>query len=320
MKIRWGLVGCGDISNKRVAPAIVDLGNSELVSIARADFSKAEQFAKKFGAKKWFKDWQDLVADDDIDAVYIATPVNLHAEQAIAAAEAGKHVLCEKPMAMDTAECDRMIDACKAANVNLGVAYYRHFYPAVNMINEILQSGQIGLPAYTLIKVHEMFNPKPGQPRRWLVEKEYAAGGPMMDVGSHRIELLLNLFGPISEAKGMLTNGVYERSVEDTGLATFSFESGCAASLATCHASVFPQDTVDVFGCKGTIKVSSLNEGRMTIIDSSGEREEHHPPHANVHQPHIEDFANAVIKNVEPAVTGEMGREVTRILDLIYGR
>ena len=320
MKIRWGLVGCGDISNKRVAPAIVDLENSELVSVARANHSKAEEFAKKFGAKKWFKNWQDLLADDDIDAVYIATPVNLHAEQAIAAAEAGKHVLCEKPMAMDVIECDRMMDACKAANVKLGVAYYRHFYPAVNRIKEILQSGEIGLPAYTLIKVHEMFNPLPGQPRRWLVEKEQAAGGPMMDVGSHRIELLMNLFGPISHATGTFANGVYERSVEDTGLATLKFKRGCAASLATCHSSALPQDTVDVFGCKGTIQVSSLNEGRMTINTGDEERKEHHPPHANVHQPHIEDFINAIINNTEPAVTGEMGREVTRILDLIYGR
>jgi predicted dehydrogenase len=320
MKIRWGLIGCGDISNKRVAPAIVDLENSELVSVARANFSKAEEFAKKFGAKKWFKNWQDLVADDDIDAVYIATPVNLHAEQAIAAAEAGKHVLCEKPMAMDVAECDEMIKACKAAKVRLGVAYYRHFYPAVNRIKEILKSGEIGLPAYTLIKVHEMFNPQPGQPRRWLVEKEQAAGGPMMDVGSHRIELLMNLFGPISKANGMLTNGVYERGVEDTGLASFAFKSGSAASLATCHASAMPQDTVDVFGCKGTIQVSSLNEGKMIVKTGDDERAEFHPPHANVHQPHVEDFINAIINKTEPAVTGEMGREVTRILDLIYGR
>jgi len=124
MNIRWGLIGCGDIARKRVAPALREHPNCELLSVSRTRFDQVEQFANEFGARRWYADWKELIADEEIDAVYIATPVHLHAAQAIAAAEGGKHVLCEKPMAMTVAECDEMIAACSENNVHLGVPYY----------------------------------------------------------------------------------------------------------------------------------------------------------------------------------------------------
>jgi predicted dehydrogenase len=135
--LKWGLIGCGDISRKRVAPALRDLPNCDLVAVSRANFALADSFAKEFGARNCYEHWQDLIADREIDAVYIATPVHLHAEQTIAAAEAGKHVLCEKPMALDVAQCDCMIAACRKNNVKLGIAYYR-IYSGVNRIKEII--------------------------------------------------------------------------------------------------------------------------------------------------------------------------------------
>jgi predicted dehydrogenase len=122
--LRWGLIGCGDIARKRVAPALRDGAACELVAVNRARADLAEAFAGEFGARRWHADWRELVADREVDAVYIATPVHLHAEQTIAAAEAGKHVLCEKPMAMDADECERMIAACEGSGVKLGIAYY----------------------------------------------------------------------------------------------------------------------------------------------------------------------------------------------------
>ena len=142
--LKWGLIGCGDISERRVAPALRDLHSCELVAVNRHDYSKAEEFAKKFGAGKWYKEWQDLLENDEIDAVYIATPVHLHAEQTIAAARAGKHILCEKPMAINAAECDAMIKAADANDVKLGVAYYRHFYPVVHRVKELIADDKIG--------------------------------------------------------------------------------------------------------------------------------------------------------------------------------
>ena len=118
--------------------------SSEIVAVSRASVELAASFAGDVGARRWYPQWQELVADADVESVYVATPVHLHAEQTIAAAEAGKHVLCEKPMAMTVAECDRMIAACRTHGVRLGIAYYRRFYPAVLRVKAIVASGEIG--------------------------------------------------------------------------------------------------------------------------------------------------------------------------------
>src|SRR5918911_4265141 len=161
MKDRWGLIGCGDIAHKRVAPALRDLHNCDLVAVSRADSDKAESFAREFGASRWYRDWRELIADEEVEAIYVATPVHLHAEQTIAAAEAGKHILCEKPMAMSVEECDRMIAACEANQVKLGVAYYRHHYPIIERIREILKTGEIGRPVIAQVNAFERFEPGP---------------------------------------------------------------------------------------------------------------------------------------------------------------
>ena len=319
-EIKWGLIGCGDISKKRVAPGLRDAKNSRLISVNRSDFSKTESFAKEFGAEKWIKDWKDLISDSDINAVYIATPVYLHAEQTIAAAEAGKHVLCEKSMAMNTAEADKMLDACRANNVKLGIAYYRNLYPAVDRIKDIIAAGEIGKIVHLQSNNFENFNRQPGEPRYWLLENEKSGGGPMMDMGCHRIEVFTNIAGDVSQIKSFNDNIVYKREVEDSSIAHFRFENGATGILTSSHAAKEAKDTLDIYGSEGSIHVPVLNEGTITVISSNGTRTEKHPNHPNVHQPLIEDFIQSVLQNREPAVSGEMARAVTKILDKIYER
>ena len=142
--VKWGLIGAGDIAAKRVAPALADVEGSELVAIARRNASKAREFAEASGASEYFADWREMCVSQEVNAVYIATPVYLHAEQTIAAANAGKHVMCEKPMALDPSECREMIAAAASSGVKLGIAYYRHFYPVIRRIKELLANGAIG--------------------------------------------------------------------------------------------------------------------------------------------------------------------------------
>ena len=317
-KVGWGLIGCGDIARKRVAPALGELENCELVAVSRADASRAEEFAREFGARRWHADWRRLVEDAEVEAVYVATPVHLHAEQAVAALEAGKHVLCEKPMALTVAECERMNAAARANGVLLGVAYYRRFYPVVERIKALLTSGEIGKPVVAQLNAFERFEPEPEHPRRWLINKEHSGGGPMTDFGCHRIEVLLNLFGRAVEVKGLTSNVVFEREVEDTACALMKFEGGAQAVLSVTHAAREPQDTLEVFGDVGSVRVGVLNEGRLRIRTAGGEREEVHAPHANLHQPLIEDFARAVIEGGRPRVDGAMGQAVSEVLELIY--
>jgi predicted dehydrogenase len=256
--------------------------------------------------------------DPGIDAVYIATPVDRHAEQTIAAAEAGKHVLCEKPMALDSESCGRMIGACSAHKVRLGVAYYRRFYPVVKRIKEMLEWQEIGKVVLAQVNAFEPYNPRPWEPGAWRLDPAQGGGGPMMDFGSHRIELLLNLLGPVADAKGFLDRVRFERKVEDTALAVFRFESGAHGQITVTHAAAEPRDSLDIYGTAGSIHVDSLNRGELRIVGAFGDRLESLPPHANLHQPLVEDFALALRKMREPGVSAETGREVQRLLDVIY--
>ena len=198
MTLRWGLIGSGDIVRKRVAPALRDWRRaSSWGSVAVAPISRERLLRSSEFAESGIRMSRRFSADPEIDAVYVATPVHLHAEHTIAAAKAGKHVLCEKPMAMNVKECDAMIEACRANGVALGIALLRHMYPAIAAIKRIIASGEIGTVAMTQINAFEYFDPAPDDPRHWFTVKERAGGGPMFDFGCHRLEILVDVFGPV---------------------------------------------------------------------------------------------------------------------------
>jgi predicted dehydrogenase len=313
--IGWGLVGCGDIAAKRVAAALGQAEGSTLVTVARARAERAAEFAERHGARRWHADWRDVLKDPEVDAVYLATPVRLHAEQAVAAAEAGKHVLCEKPIALDVASGERMLAAARAGGVRLGVAYYRHHYPVVARLREILRSGEIGEPVLAQVQAFEPFDPGPDHPRAWLMRRSESGGGPMADFGCHRIEVLLDLLGPVAEVHGLPDNVRYkEREVEDTCVAHLRLRSGAVAVLTVTHAAFDSRDTLEILGTKGAAHVSVLNQGTLRVTTAGGTREERHPPHANLHQPLVEDFVAAIREGRQPAVSGAVGLEVARVM------
>jgi predicted dehydrogenase len=315
----WGLIGAGDIVRKRVAAALRDGSGCELAAVSRARAELVEPFAREVGAKRRYSRWPDLVADPGIDAVYVATPVHLHAAQTIAAAEAGKHVLCEKPMAMDAAECDRMIAACRAAGVTLGIAYYRRFYPVVARVKQMIDSGAIGTPVFAQMTAFEPFDPRPGDGRSWLIDRSRSGGGPMADFGCHRIELLSHLLGPISRVTSIVSTIVLRRDVEDTAAALLQFERGPTGIVAVTHAAAERQDTLDLFGSRASIRIAALNSGNMIVrIDGAAERAESHPPPSNTHLPLIEEFVESVRAGRAPAVDGQVGRSVAAVQDAIY--
>jgi predicted dehydrogenase len=316
--LKWGLIGAGDIVKKRVAPALRDSERSELIAVSRNQSQLAEAFAREFGAKKFYSDWREMLQDDEIEAVYIATPVFLHREQTIAAAAAGKHVLCEKPMALNAAECDAMIAACRAKDLKLGIAYYRHFYPVIERIKEIIATGEIGKVAVAQINAFEYLEMSPVDPRRWLLEKEKSGGGPMMDFGCHRLEVLTNLFGSVRRVKSIVSGDIFKREVEDTATAIVQFETGVCANLTVTHAAREAQDTLDIFGAHGSLHVPVLNKGELRIITGKDTRTEQYPPHQNIHQPLIQDFTEAVLNDREPKISGEIGRLIAQLEEKIY--
>jgi predicted dehydrogenase len=318
MALGFGLIGAGDIVRKRVAPALRDSPLCRFAAVARAQADLAAAFAEEFGAAAAYASEHDLLKDPAVEAVYIATPVDLHAPQAMAAAEAGKHVLCEKPMALDTSECDQMIDACRSNGVRLGVAYYRHFYPAVDRIKRALAAGEIGKPVFAQVNAFERFDLPRDHPRAWFLDKARAGGGPMFDFGCHRIEVLMNVIGPVRGVDGRVSRALFDRDVEDTAVTVLRFDAGTFGVICVSHATQETKDTLDIFGTGGSIHVPVLNTGDIVFKTAGGERLETHPPNGNFHLPLIEDFVAAVETGREPAVDGPVGREVARIEQEIY--
>ena len=316
--VSWGLIGVGDIVRRRVGEALRSIPGSVLAAVAAAHPERAEAFAREYSVPRWHEDWRDLVRDPDVSAVYVATPVACHRAQVLAAARAGKHVLCEKPLALNARQGQDMVNACRRAAVLLGVAYYRRYYPLVSRIREILTSGEIGTPVLTQINAFSCFNPGLDHPRRWLLNRKIAGGGPLKDFGCHRIELLMHLFGEVRTAVHRQGNLLWRRDVEDTAVLGLVFTRQGWATLTVSHATAEAVDTLDVYGSAGSLHAPSLNGEVLLVKSAAGEREEHHPPHPNKHYPLVAAFADAVRSGGPFAVNGEIGVAVDRITDRVY--
>lgn len=318
MTIRWGIIGCGDVVWKRVAAAIQNDEHSELVALCRRNPQKLEAFCNEFGVARGATEANDLINAPDIDALYIATPVHLHQPQAIAAAQAGKHVLVEKPMALSTAECDAMISACREAEVRLGVAYYRPFYPVTQRMAELIQDGTIGSVLSVSAITSTPFAINPGEDGYWRVIPGEGGGGSLMDVGSHRLELSLRMFGPVSSVKAFCGAVAVDYESENVASLVLQFQSGIQGTLQCFFGTDTEQDEFAVLGTRGRLTARPLNSGSL-IIERNTERVcEEHPPAGNLNSPLIADFVAAILEQRQPTVTGEHGREVNRVMELAY--
>ena len=174
--------------NIRAGPPLYSVDDSELIAVMRRDRVKAEAFAERHGAKRVYTDIDALLADDETqcDLRRNAAPY-LHCEHTLRTAEAGKHVLCEKPMAMRVDECQRMVNACRDAGVTLMLAYYRNFYPNIVKMKALMDEGAIGDVVLARVNHTGFYNPNRHDLSSWRVDPKVSGGGVLMDLGSHRI-------------------------------------------------------------------------------------------------------------------------------------
>lgn len=293
--LNWVVVGVGDIATKRVLPAILAGPRSRLAGLVTRDPSKAAAY----GCRAWTT-LEAALAAGGFEAVYIASPVFLHAPQTIASLEAGKHVLCEKPVAMDHAQASTMVDAAEKAGRVFAVAYYRRLYPKLRRAKELLAQGVIGQPVLGEINCHGWFHPESLLHRAWLFDPSMAGGGPLYDIGSHRIDVLNFLFGRPLRATGMLSNVVHGLPVEDAATVMIDYAGGARGVVDVRWHSRVERDEFRIVGTDGAMLLSPLNGPG---IEWPGGREEL-PAHANVHFPCIEDFVSAVLDGREPACPG----------------
>ncbi|MDX1980567.1 MAG: Gfo/Idh/MocA family oxidoreductase [Bryobacteraceae bacterium] len=291
--LHWVVVGIGDIAVKRVIPAIRNEPRSELYGVVTRNPGKG----RDYGGHVW-TDLDEALADPQVNAVYIATPVALHAPQTIAALAAGKHVLCEKPVALNYAEARGMVDAAQAAGRVLGIAYYRRMYPKVHRAKELLSSGAIGRPVLAEISCHDWFNAEDGR-RGWLVDPQMAGGGPLFDIASHRIDLLNFLFGQPGSVAAQRSSVVHRRQVEDSATVLIEYPDGVRGVVDVRWHCRVGRDEFRITGTDGVMDLTPLNGARL-LCNGRGEDL---PPHPNLHYPCVANFADHVLES-KPLLAG----------------
>ena len=277
-EIKWGFIGCGEVTEKKSGPAFNEVPGSQVVAVISRSEKKARSYAERHHIRKWYTDAQELIDDPDVNAVYIATPPSSHATFAIMAMKAGKPVYVEKPLAASYNDCIRINRISEQTGVPCFVAYYRRYLPYFQKVKEIIQSGGIG----DVINVQVRFSVPPrdldyhsGKEMPWRLQPDISGGGYFYDLAPHQIDLLQDLFGVITRAHGYPANRAHLYEAEDTISACFFFESGISGSGSWCfvgHESA-KEDCIEIIGDKGSLSFSVFNYEPIRLINSEGKKD-----------------------------------------------
>lgn len=272
--VYWGMIGCGNVTELKSAPAFNKVEGSRLVAVMRRDKEKARDYAKRHGVPRYYNDATSLINDPEVNAVYIATPPDTHAQYAIQAMRAGKPVYVEKPMARTHADCLEMLRVSEETGMPLYVAYYRRTLTAFNKVKELLDNGVIGIPLTLHLTLHlpKGIRDKYAEQQSWHVKPEIAGAGHFYDLASHQFDFLDYLAGPIRVVNGFASNIAGYYTAEDTVTAAFGFDNGMAGSGSWCFVAdpVNFQDTLEITGTKGKIKLPSFAKGKLELTTAEG--------------------------------------------------
>lgn len=292
--IRWGMIGCGAVAEVKSGPGFYKADNSRLVAVTSADPAMTRSFAERHGVPKAYETTEQLLADPEVGAVYVATPPSSHKPLSLLVARAGKHVYVEKPMAMRFEECREIVDVCAQHGVRLFVAFYRRAMPRFLKIKEWIDGGAIGDVRNVRAVQHQP--PAPEDLSRatlpWRLKPEVSGGGKFLDMGIHELDLFDFLFGAIEEVHGIASNraGLYD--VEDTVTATWRHASGVQGYGSWCYVCGHGEDFVEIVGSKGRITFEFFSDGPLTLTNEAGTQtvEIPNPPH--VQQPFIQSIVD----------------------------
>ncbi len=314
MALKWGVLGAGSVAQRRAMPAMTKAGDAELHALLSRNAERAQRFAIAYGAKKYYTTVNELLSDEGLDAIYVSTPVYLHCEQVIAAAERGFHVLCDKPMAMNTAECQRMIDACQANGVHLQICFLFRFHSCFQGIRDWVAENRLG----QIIQGRVPFlKPFPVPPGAWRGNPDQGGGGSLMDLGSHGVDLLRYILGEVSQVSAFCNSVVHGYDVEETGTIMMRFENGAQGFVDTSFAAAGCDLVIEIYGTDGWVwvynddgwKIKLSVNGESQIIDSQFE---------DLYQLQFEHFARCVTEGEQPIVTGVDGLRTNEILAAAY--
>lgn len=322
-KIRYGILGFGAFAERSIAQAIQASANSELIAIQKRSIREAQEKAKKLNIPLAFDSPQALAEHADIDAVFIGSAVVQHEQDVLTAARARKHVLVEKPMAMNVAEAERMISACQRANVKLMIAHMVRFSPLVLRIKELLRSGIIGDVVF--VRAEYMYDARFSQ-RRWLQDKTIAGGGPSFDIGVHCLDTIrFILDDDVVSVNGQLSPNPTEMATEKTSLMALKFSREITASIYCSFLSPIRRAFLEIIGQEGILSAENFPMVNLTVPlkivhghnNAIIETKEESIIIPNLYEKEISAFSDSLLNDTPLPIPGEEGLKNQIVLDEI---
>jgi predicted dehydrogenase len=327
-KLGWAVVGLGDFATKQIMPSFAECKRSRLVALVSGDRAKAERYARQYGVNPQniynYQNYDTIRDNPEVDVIYIILPNGLHAEYTIRGAKAGKHIMCEKPMATSVEECQAMIDATRQAGKKLMIAYRAQYEPYNLAAIDIARGQNKELGKLKAIVADHGRIVKPSEPQdRWRIDKELAGGGSLPDIGIYSLNAARYITGeePI-EVSAMLystPNDPRFLEVEENVNFTLRFPSGV---LANCTSSYGYSDTkrIQVFGSEGTLELSPATDyyQHRLFVEKEKVREERNIDEKNQFALEMDHLSESIVQNREPKTPGEEGLQDIRLIQTIY--
>lgn len=318
--IKWGIIGCGDVTERKSGPAYSKTEGFELFAVMRRDAEKAKDYALRHKVPHYFTDADELINHPEIDAVYIATPPDTHKFYALKVAAAQKICCIEKPMAVDYQECLEIVKAFEDKNLPLFVAYYRRSLPRFNQIKEWIDSNEIGKIRHVSWFLSKTPSPIDlAQTYNWRTDSKIASGGYFEDLASHGLDLFAHLFGEIISVNGISCNQQKLYSAKDAIVANWLHESGITGSGTWNFGSFERQDEVEIIGSKGKIEFAVFDEVPLILTNQNARKEVfiNHPENIQLH--HVQNMRDHLLGiSVHPSL-GKSAAHTNWMMDKILG-
>ncbi len=337
MSVKWGVIGCGGIADRRTIPeGILPAKNAELVAVMDVNEEKLKGVSQKYNNVRSYLTEEELVNDKEVQAVYIATPVYLHPKQVALAARAGKHILCEKAMALTIKDCQEMIDVCKQNKVKLGIGLMMRYHAYHIKAKEMVEQGLLGKITFCRAQLSCWY---PDIEGAWRQDPESGGGGSLIDMGSHCIDVLEVIIGSkVNQVSCFTAALVHSYPVEDTSVAILGFEDGAQGVVDSCFSipDASSKNRLEMYGTKGSIlaegTIGQMPGGEMWAYlekeakgydagqgrETDSVQEEIKPVPVNMYQGEVEDFSKCVEEDSTPSVTGEDGLWTQRVVLACY--
>ena len=333
MKVKWGVIGSGGIARRRTIPeGFIPAHNAHLAAVWDADAGINRAVAQDFGTVA-AESLESLLAAD-VDAIYVASPVQAHPEQVLACARAGKHVLCEKPLGRTVAEAEAMVAACRKAEVHFGTAFMMRFQAQHEAAAKMIREGHLGKPVYGRAQLSCWYPP---MEKAWRQDPALGGGGSLIDMGSHCIDLLEMFFGPVTQVSCFTNRTIHSYASEDSAVALLRFGAGALGTVDAffCVQDNSSKNALELYGSKGSILATNTIgqglEGEMTAYlqpDEAGYKASQArtagggiriaPEPRNMYRAEIEAFSATLLEGKPNVLSSDLGLHSQKILTACY--